>query len=344
MKLVVNIPCLNEEYTIPLVIKDIPKQIPGIDKIEIQIVDDGSTDRTVEVAKKLGVDRVIIHKTNQGLGNAFKHGMQVALEVGADIFVNTDADNQYPSRYIPNLVKPIINQETDIVIGNRRPWKVKHFSLLKRVLQRFGNWATRNVLGSDVPDVVSGFRAYNKEAMLKINVTTKFSYVLDTIMQAVQKGLKIKSIDIETNPPIRKSRLFDNIFQHMRKSGANLIRMYYLYEPLKTFTYLSATTFIPGLILLVRWFYYYFNNLGGGKMQSLVIGLMLLVASILLFGLGIIGDSIKTNRTMIEEEIYLLKKKISQKRRMGGKNDSSNTWDKSTAYQNGSRYAGTPKE
>ncbi|MDP4012091.1 MAG: glycosyltransferase family 2 protein, partial [Candidatus Nanoarchaeia archaeon] len=243
MKLVINIPCLNEEHTLPLVLKDIPKQIPGIDKIEVQIVDDGSNDRTVEVAKKLGVDRVIIHKTNQGLGNAFKYGMQVALEAGADIFVNTDADNQYPSRYISNLVKPIINQETDIVIGNRRPWKVKHFSFLKRVLQRFGNWATRNVLGSDVPDVVSGFRAYNREAMLKINVTTKFSYVLDTIMQAVQKGLKIKSIDIETNPPTRKSRLFSNIFQHMRKSAANLVRMYYLYEPLKTFAYLSATAF-----------------------------------------------------------------------------------------------------
>ena len=309
MKLVINIPCFNEEKTLPLVLKELPKKIEGIDKIEVQIVDDGSTDKTIEVAKKFGVTRIIRHKKNQGLGIAFKHGLQSALENGADVFVNTDADNQYPSKYIKDLVEPIVNQRADLVIGNRKPWKVKHFSVLKRVLQFFGNWVTRKILGSEVPDTISGFRAYSKDAMLRMNVVTKFSYVLDTIMQAVQKDLKIESIEIETNVPTRESRLFKNIFQHMKKSGSNVARMYYLYEPLKTFTYLALLSFIPGFLLVVRWFYRYFLDIGGGSIQSLVIASMLLIASVILFGLGIIGDSLKTNRMLTEDVLYKLKKK-----------------------------------
>lgn len=307
LKLVINIPCFNEEHTLPLVLKELPKKIPGIDLIEVQIVDDGSTDKTVEVARKFNV-RVIKHKKNKGLGESFKRGMQVALERGADIFVNTDADNQYPSRYIPDLVAPIVSQEADLVIGNRKPWKVKHFSLFKRCLQWFGNKVTRTILGSDVPDTVSGFRAYSREAMLRINVVTKFSYVLDTIMQAVQKGLRIVSIDIETNPPTRQSRLFKNIFQHMKKSGTNLIRIFYLYEPFKTFAYLASVPFIVALILVIRWFYHYFAGIGSGNLQSLFISGVLGITAILLFALGIIGDSMKTNRMLTEDVLYRLKK------------------------------------
>lgn len=313
MKLVINIPCFNEEKTLPLVLRELPKKIPGIDKIEVQIVDDGSTDRTIGVADKFGVDRIIRHKKNQGLGNAFKHGMQAALESGADIFVNTDADNQYPSRYIADLVKPIVEHRVDLVIGNRKPWKVKHFSPLKRVLQWVGNGVTRKILGSDVPDTVSGFRAYSKDAMLKINVVTKFSYVLDTIMQAVQKGLRIESIEIKTNAPTRESRLFKNLFQHMSKSGANLIRIFYLYEPFKTFSYLSLPFFIAGLILIARWFYLYFNNLGGGNIQSLILSAISIITGVLLFALGIIGDSLKTGRMLTEEVLYKLKKREFEK-------------------------------
>lgn len=309
MKLVINIPCYNEEETLPLVLKELPKEIKGINKIEVQIVDDGSTDKTIEVAKKFGVTRIIKHKRNKGLGIAFKHGIEEAINSGADIFVNTDADNQYPSKYIPELVKPVLEHRADLVIGNRKPWKVKHFSPFKRVLQKFGNWVTRSILGSDVPDTVSGFRAYSRDAMLRINVVTKFSYVLDTIMQAVQKDLKIESIEIDTNPPTRKSRLFKNIFQHMKKSGSNLIRIFYLYEPLKTFLYFSILFFIPGLILLIRWLFKYFSGTGGGNVQSLILASILIITSALTFVLGIIGDSIKTNRTLTEEVLYKLKKK-----------------------------------
>jgi len=308
-KLVINIPCFNEEKTLPLVLRELPKKIPGVSKIEVQIVDDGSTDKTVEVAKKFGVTRIIRHKQNQGLGNAFKHGMQAALEAGADIFVNTDADNQYPSRFIPALVKPVVAGDADLVIGNRKPWKVKHFSPLKRVLQWFGNGVTRKILGSKAPDTVSGFRAYSKEAMLKINVVTRFSYVIDTIMQAVQKGLRVASIEIDTNPPTRKSRLFSNIFQHMKKSGTNLLRMFYLYEPFKTFYYLSLFFFIPSMILIIRWFVYYFMKIGGGNVQSLLIGGVLFITAVLLFSLGIIGDILKTNRQLTEDALYYLKKR-----------------------------------
>jgi len=309
VKLVINIPCYNEEGTLPLVLRDLPKKIKGVDIIEVQIVDDGSTDKTIEVARKLGVKKIIRHRKNKGLGIAFKHGIQAALDSGADIFVNTDADNQYPSKYIPELVKPVVDHKADLVIGNRKPWKIKHFSIFKRVLQWFGNSVTRKILGSNVPDTVSGFRAYSRDAMLRINVVTKFSYVLDTIMQAVQKDLRIESIDIETNLPTRKSRLFKNIFQHIKKSATNLIRIFYLYEPFKTFMYASTIFFIPGIILLIRWFYFFFTGMGGGNIQSLIIAAILLITSVLLFALGIIGDSIKTNRMLTEDMLYNLKKK-----------------------------------
>ncbi|MCK9596043.1 glycosyltransferase family 2 protein [Candidatus Pacearchaeota archaeon] len=309
MKLVINIPCKDEEKTLPMVLKELPKKIEGISKIEVQIVDDGSSDKTVEIAQKFGVTRIIKHKKNKGLGIAFKHGMQAALENGADIFVNTDADNQYPSKYIKDLVKPIVEHRADLVIGNRKPWKVKHFSPLKRFLQWFGNGITRNILGSDVPDTVSGFRAYSKDAMLRINVVTKFSYVLDTIMQAVQKDLKIESIDIDTNAPTRKSRLFKNIFQHMKKSGTNLVRIFYLYEPFRTFFYISLIFSIPGIILFIRWLVIFFMGTGGGNIQSLFISGVLIITATILFTLGIIGDSLKTGRMLTEDVLYHLKKR-----------------------------------
>jgi glycosyltransferase involved in cell wall biosynthesis len=309
MKLVINIPCYDEEKTLPLVLRELPKKIDGIDKIEVQIVDDGSRDKTIQVAERFGVTRIIRHKKNRGLGIAFKNGMQSALENGADIFVNTDADNQYPSRYIKDLVKPIINGRADLVIGNRKPWKVKHFSPFKRVLQWIGNGITRTILDSDVPDTVSGFRAYSKDAMLRINVVTRFSYVLDTIMQAVQKDIKIENIDIETNAPTRESRLFKNIFQHMKKSAINLTRIFYLYEPFKTFFYLSLPFFLAGLILIVRWLVIFFVGLGGQHIQSLFIGGVLSIVGVLLFAMGIIGDSLKINRMLTEEVLYKLKKR-----------------------------------
>jgi glycosyltransferase involved in cell wall biosynthesis len=238
VKLTINIPCLNEEKTLGLVLKELPTKIEGIDEIEVQIVDDGSRDKTVEVAKKFGC-LIIKHKNNKGLGNAFRTGVETALGRGCDIFVNTDADNQYPSKYIPNLVKPVLAGKADLVIGNRNTSKIKHFSLFKKVFQIFGSWLVRKLSGSKVQDTVSGFRAYSKEALLQLNVVSKFSYCLDTIVQASKKNLAIVEIPIHTNAPTRKSRLFTNIFQHMWKSGCNLLRCYVMYEPFKTFILIS---------------------------------------------------------------------------------------------------------
>ncbi|MFW6231336.1 MAG: glycosyltransferase family 2 protein [Nanoarchaeota archaeon] len=314
MKLVINIPCYNEEKTLPLVLNELPTHIEGISSIEIQIVDDGSSDKTVEVAEKHGC-RVLKHDTNKGLGIAFKTGMDAALERGADIFVNTDADNQYPSKYIPNLVRPVIDGKADLVIGNRKPWKVRHFSPIKRFFQYWGNLLTRKIAGSDVPDTVSGFRAYSREALLKLTITTKFSYVLDTIVQAGKKDLRIMSVPVTINKPTRKSRLFKNIFQHMKKSAVNILRVYALYEPFKTFLVFSAVFALPGLFLLGRFFYYYLFVAGPtGKVQSLIIATILLVLSGMMFVLGVIADLIGNNRKLTEEMMYRQKKEIYKRR------------------------------
>jgi glycosyltransferase involved in cell wall biosynthesis len=310
MKLVINIPCYNEEKTLPLVLKELPTKIEGIDVIEVQIVDDGSTDKTVEIAKKLGVKRIIRHKQNLGLGNAFRHGLERALEAGADIFVNTDADNQYPSKYIPDLVKPILEGKADMVIGNRQPWKVKHFSPIKRMFQYFGNMLTRTVAKTDVPDTVSGFRAYSKEAMLKLNVTTRFSYVLDTIVQASKKGLKITSVPITTNAPTRRSRLFKNMFQHMIKSGSNILRCYMIYEPFKTFLFFSFVAFAPAFVFSIRFLIYYIQGTGGGHIQSLILASVLFILSGMMFTLGVLAELTGTNRRLIEEQLYYRKKEM----------------------------------
>lgn len=307
MKLVINIPCYNEEKTLPLVLKELPKRIPGIDRIEVQIVDDGSTDRTAEVARAAGC-RVVQHKHNLGLGVAFKHGMEAALEAGADILVNTDADNQYPSRYIQDLVRPVLDGEADIVIGNREPWKVQHFGIVKRCFQYVGNTAIRHIAGVDAPDTVSGFRAYSREAMLRLNVTQQFSYVLDTIVQGAKKGLKIKSIPIKTNLPTRRSRLFRNIFHHMAKSGTNMTRVWVLYEPFRTFLHLSFLLAVPSIILIVRFFYYYFNGSGSGHVQSLVIAAILMTMAGVAFALAVIAYLLGMNRKLIEEGLYYQKK------------------------------------
>lgn len=310
MKLIINIPCYNEQKTLPLVLRELPKKIDGISKIEVQIVDDGSTDKTIEVARKFKVDRIIRLKKNLGLGVAFKRGMEAALESGADIFVNTDADNQYPSKYIPSLVKPVLEGKADMVVGDRVPWKIKHFSLFKRFFQYFGNMITRKISGCRVPDMVSGFRAYSKEAMLRLNVTTQFSYVLDTVMQASKKGLMIVSILIKTNPPTRKSRLFKNIFEHMKKSATNILRCYSIYEPFRTFIIGSIVFFAPALILLGRFLYFYSIGFGSGKIQSLIISAILFFLGGLMVSLGILGDLIGTNRRLVEEQLYLKRKEM----------------------------------
>lgn len=312
MKLLINIPCFNEENTLPQVLAELPKKIAGIDHLEVQIVDDGSTDKTLEIAQKAGC-RIIKHKTNLGLGVAFKHGLESALENGADIMVNTDADNQYPSKYIAELITPILEKKADVVIGDRQTWKIAHFNAFKKVFQWFGSSLVRLLTGTDIIDTVSGFRAYSREALLKLNVSTRFSYVLDTIMQCAQKDIKMLSIPIETNKPTRKSRLFRNMFQHMWKSGFNLLRVYIIYKPFNTFMFMSAIFFIPALLIILRFFYFFSIGDGRGHIQSLIGAAILAITAVMLFVLGIVGTLLRTNRELLENILYLKKREIYRK-------------------------------
>lgn len=307
MKLVINIPCYNEEETLPLVLKDIPKKIQGIKTIEVQIVDDGSHDKTAAVAGKYGC-RVIQHKKNMGLGIAFKHGVQAALAHGADIMVNTDADNQYPSPYIADLCAPLVQGRADVVIGNRQTWKIQHFSPIKKFFQWFGSLMVRKMTGSDVRDTVSGFRAYSRESLLRLNVQTRFSYVLDTIMQCSVKHLKMESVDIHTNKPTRRSRLFRNMFQHILKSGGNLLNIYVVYMPFPTFATIAFLLFLPSALIMARFIYYFLVHTGDGHIQSLIASAILFISAVLFLVLGIIANLIKVNRQLVEETLYLQKR------------------------------------
>ncbi len=231
MKLIVQIPCLNEEETLPLVLESIPKKIPGVDDIAVLVIDDGSTDRTIEVAKKHGVKHFVHHIGNQGLGRSFHDGVLKALELGADIVVNTDGDNQYPQERIGDLVQPIIRKQADIVIADRQTRSIPHFSVAKKLLQRLGSAVVNKAAGTDLPDAASGFRAYSRESLLRINTITRFSYCTETIIQAGYKGLYITSIPVETNPKLRESRLFKSTWEHIFKSGMTIVRAYIMYKP-----------------------------------------------------------------------------------------------------------------
>jgi len=309
MILVVNIPCLNEEATLPVVLEAIPKEIPGVSRIEIQVIDDGSTDRTAQIARDFGC-KVISHRRNRGLGLAFKTGMYAALASQADILVNIDADNQYPPRYIPELIRPILEEKADMVVGDRCPWKVPHFSPIKRSLQYLGNHLTRRLADSSVKDMVSGFRAYSKEALLQLNVTTKFSYVLDTIVQASKKGLRVDSIPVETNPPTRPSRLFHNIFEHIRKSTLNILRLYLIYEPFRTFSWLALIISAPGVALVLRFLILYFTVGGAGHIQSLVISVIFMLLAAMSFVIGAVAGLIGVNRSLTEDQLYWEKQRL----------------------------------
>lgn len=303
MKLIVQIPCFNEENTLATVINEIPKSIDGVDKIEILIIDDGSSDRTIAIAKELNVHHIIENIGNKGLGISFQKGMQYALDQGADLLVNTDGDNQYPGKYIPSLVSPILHKKADIVIGDRQTQKVKHFSLVKKLFQWIGTKTVKILSGqTGLKDAVSGFRAYSRDAMLEINITQKFSYTLDSTIQASEKRLKFASVPLTVNPPTRPSRLFSNMWEHIRKSGLGALRTFALYKPLRLFVGLGAVFFIIGMIPILRFLYdYFFTSNGTGKIQSLIIGSTLISVAFNLFALGVIGDMLGRNRKLIED-------------------------------------------
>lgn len=307
MKLFVQIPCLNEEETLPMVLDTIPRQIPGIDEIEILIIDDGSTDRTVEVAREHGVHHFVRHARNMGLARSFRDGVDYALAHGADIVVNTDGDNQYKQEYIGELVAPVVAGTADIAIADRQTAKIAHFSWFKKRMQHFGSEVVNYAAGTHLPDAASGFRAYSKNALLKLNVVTQFSYCMETIIQAGNKRLRIASVPITTNPKTRESRLFNNIFQHMAKSGGAITRSYLMFKPHVVLGWVAAIFAIAGAIPFIRFLILTITGNAGGHVQSLVLGVLFLVAALLSLALLVIADLQRTNRVLIEEALERIK-------------------------------------
>jgi len=309
MKLIIQIPCFNEEKTLKSVLEEIPKKIEWISEIETMIIDDWSSDETIKVARENWVDHIIKHIGNKWLWNAFKSWVHKALIENADILVNTDWDNQYPWKYISDLVKPIVEWNADIVMGNRQTSKIKHFSPIKKFFQWLWSFLVRILSWTKVPDSVSWFRAYSKESLLKLNVTSDFSYAVDTLIQAWNKKLKIVDVNITTNKPTRPSRLFKNILDHMNKTFQIMIRVYAMYNPMRIFFALATPFFLVWSLLLIRFIYFYLTvEWNTWKIQSLVIAWVFLIISIQFFALWIIGDLIAKNRKLIEDNLYISKK------------------------------------
>lgn len=300
MKLIIQIPCLNEEHTLPMTLAELPRSIAGVDCVEILVIDDGSSDRTVEVARSLGVDHIYRHKNNQGLGRAFRSGLDQALKLGADIIVNTDGDGQYAGADVAELVRPIVEGRADIVIGDRRPASNPEFGLVKRALQWLGSLVVRQLSGASVPDAVSGFRAISREAAMRLNILSRFSYTVEMIIQASNKQLMVASVPVRTNPKTRESRLFRNIPQFVARQLVGMLRMYAMYRPMRFFFTLGAALSLLGLFPIARFLIFYFAGDGGGRIQSLVLGGVLLTMGFLVFVTGLLSDLISQNRQLTE--------------------------------------------
>ena len=301
MKLIIQIPCYNEAETLEVALNDLPKQIDGIDEIEYLIINDGSKDNTVEVAKNWGVHYVVNFKCNKGLAKGFMAGLDACLRQGADIIVNTDADNQYCGADIEKLVRPILDGKADIVIGERPIDDTEHFSPLKKKLQHIGSWTVRVASKTDVPDAPSGFRAYSRQAALKMNVVNEYTYTLETIVQAGRNKMAITSVPIRTNPELRKSRLFNSMFGYIKKSMLTIIRAFMMYKPLRFFTIIGSTIFLIGLILGIRFLVFVFMGESGGHIQSLILASTLLLLGFKTFISGLQADLIASNRKLLED-------------------------------------------
>ncbi len=300
MKLIVQIPCYNEEKTLPQTVADIPRQIEGVDEVEILVIDDGSTDRTVEVARELGVDHIVRNKINMGLARTFRKGLDACLHLGADIIVNTDGDNQYAGADIPKLIQPILEGRAEMVIGDRQTSKIKHFSKVKKFLQWLGSGVVRKLAGVWVPDAVSGFRAFSREAAIKLNIVSSFSYTIETVIQAGKKDIAVTSVPVRTNPKTRESRLFTSIPKFIERQLSTIIRMYAMYQPMRVFFYIGTFLSVLGLIPIIRFIYFYFTTGGAGHIQSLVLGGVLLMMGFIAYLIGLVADLIGFNRQLIE--------------------------------------------
>ncbi|MFD1987656.1 glycosyltransferase family 2 protein [Mesorhizobium newzealandense] len=300
-KLIIQIPCLNEEGTLAVTLADLPRQVAGFDTVEWLVIDDGSTDRTVEVARENGVDHVVSLPHNQGLAKAFMTGIETALKLGADVIVNTDADNQYDASCIPDLVRPILEKKAQIVIGARPISEIEHFSPIKKFLQKLGSFVVKIASGTTVPDAPSGFRAIHRDAAIQLNVFNRYTYTLETIIQAGRRNIPITSIPIRVNGDLRPSRLVKSIPSYVRRSLITVVRIFVVYSPLRFFSVCAAVVATPGLIGIIRFLFHYWMGEGSGNIQSLVLSSALLALAGILAMSGVISELIAVNRQLLEE-------------------------------------------
>ena len=304
VKLIVQIPFLDEATTLPATLGDIPRSIPGVDIVEVLVIDDGSSDQTTNVARSLGVDHVISFRRTRGLAAAFMTGIDACLKLGADVIVNTDGDNQYVGQDISALVAPLLRGDADIVIGDRNVPALEHLSWSRKFLQRLGSWVVRQVSDTRVPDTTSGFRAYTREAALRMTIVSEFSYTLESIIQAGKKRMAIAHVPVRSNPHTRPSRLFTSVWVYLKQSGSTIVRIYTMYEPLKVFTFIGLLTFAAGFVISVRFLYFYFTGSGGGHLQSLLLAAVLLIVGFQVMLMGLVADVISANRKLLEDLLY----------------------------------------
>ncbi len=306
MKLIIQIPCYNEAETLPVTLADLPRAVEGFDRVEWLVINDGSTDDTARVAREHGADHVVSHTRNQGLARAFMTGLDACLNLGADVIVNTDADNQYNAADIPALVKPVLDKRADIVVGARPINGIKHFSLLKKILQNIGSWVVRKVSGTDIPDAPSGFRAFSREAAMRLNVFNQYTYTLETIIQAGQKNMAITSVPVRVNEDLRPSRLLKSVPSYVQRSIMTIARIFVVYKPFRFFFAIGAVLFGIGTLIGMRFLWYYFAGEGAGHIQSLILAAVLLISGFQTILVAFLADVLAANRKMLEDVKYRL--------------------------------------